>query len=215
MGAVGYGGDASWDDFHVTGNFIYDQANPWGPLIEIRDNSGELFPGAPAGGWYVAAIHGTLRPSDGRVVISGYSRKGVASCTSGTDSSQNGTSWILDLDAAAPPTLFIQPIDEKPLVLPDDVLYCSGHVTLPGGRVFFAGGSRHPGGFPFTAERGLNYSRVFNFDAGSFTRVSVAAKGGTVELPGEKWYPTTILMPDGNTLTFGGFTFNSGGMARR
>src|SRR5204863_2054670 len=63
----------------------------------------------------------------------------------------------------------------------------------------------------FSAARGLNYGRVFNFATSSFTRISVAAKGGTVELPGEKWYPTSILMPDGNTLTFGGFTFNSGG----
>ena len=217
IGLVGYGGEASWDDVAVTGGGkLFSEAEPWGPLIEIRDTSG-FFAGMPAGGWYVAAIHATLRPSDGRVLISGYSRKGAANCVGGTmgTSSQNGTTWILDPDAAAAPTLFIQPINEQPLVSPDDVVYCAGHVMLPGGRVFFSGGSRHPGGYPFSSERGLNYGRVFDFTSNSFTRIVAPMKGGSVELPGEKWYPTSVLMPDGNTLTFGGFTFNSGGTGPR
>jgi hypothetical protein len=214
IGVVSYGGQASFDDVRVTGEFIYDQANPWGPLIDIRDDSNVFPTGKPAGGWYVAAIHATLRPSDGRVLISGWSRKGVASCDSGS-SSENGTSWILDPNVAAPPTLFIAPLNEQPKVAPDDVLYCSGHVMLPGERVLYVGGSHHPGGFPFTSERGLNYGRIFNFGTTSFSRINAVMKGGTVDLPGEKWYPTAVLMPEGNVLTFGGFTFNSGGTGPR
>ena len=76
-------------------------------------------------------------------------------------------------------------------------------------------------------ERGIRYSRIF--DGTGIVRVANNAgtyhytqggqndtypdtgfgDGGTVR--GEKWYPTTLLMPDGKMLIFGGFHWSGGG----
>ncbi len=224
IGLVSYGGDATFDDVLVTGDGARaggHHRRPGQPLGAHRAVAGQQqhVPDRQAAGRLVRGAHPRhLRPHDGRVIISGYSRAGEtmrATERRKRNSSRNGTSWILDPAALNPPTLFIQPINEQGQDPVSDVIYCAGHNMISGGRVFFSGGSRHPGGFPFSSERGLNYGRIFNFDTGSFTRISVAMKGGTTQLPGEKWYPTNRLMPDGQVLIFGGFTFNSGGTGDR
>ena len=231
-GLVTYGGLASFDDVTVTGpdDFLFslDTANGWGALSLIRDNTNTFTNGKPSGGWFVTPIHANLRASDGKVLITGFSRKGNASCTS-TQVRQNGMTWILDpavVDSAADnSTMLVTPINEQNRDTAHDVLYCAGHSTLPDGRVFFTAGTRYVDKLPDTSpERGLRYSRMWNPATGSFTRIEAnmgggqsasypdpggKGDGGTVR--GEKWYPTTTLMPDGTVLIFGGFHFSTGG----
>jgi fibronectin type 3 domain-containing protein len=236
FGVVTYGGAVRFDDVGVTGDVtiaLVDAAHGWGPVSLLRDDTNTFATGKPSGGWYVTPIHVTLRP-DGKVLVGGFSRKGVSGC-SGSTQRENGMTWLLDptvLDSAADnSTLLTTPINEQNLDPVHDVLYCAGHSPMADGRIFLAAGTRYtdPGGLPDSnPERGLRYSRIFN--GTSISRVSAnngtthftlggqsasyedpgnVGDGGTVR--GEKWYPTTLLMPDGKMLTFGGFHFSAGG----
>ena len=87
VGVVTYGGSARFDDLGVTGEpttiiAAVDTANGWGPLSLLRDTTNTFPTGKPSGGWYVTPIHAMLLP-DGKVLISGFSRKGASGCTNG------------------------------------------------------------------------------------------------------------------------------------
>jgi hypothetical protein len=236
-GVVTYGGTARFDDLGVSSEgptiALVDTANGWGPVSLLRDNTSTFPTGKPSGGWYVTPIHAILRP-DGKVLISGFSRKGASNCTNGSGGTQreNGMTWLLDptvLDSNPDnATLLTTPINEQNLDPDHDVLYCAGHSPLADGRIFLNAGTRYPSGLPDSSpERGLRYSRIFDGSA----IVRVASNGGTyhytqggqnVSYPdtgfgdggtvrGEKWYPTTLLMPDGKVLIFGGFHYSGGG----
>ena len=240
-GVVTYGGAARFDDVGVTGDeeliAAVDLANGWGPVSLLRDNTTTFPTGKPTGGWYVTPIHVTLRP-DGKVLVTGFSRKAASGCTSGATGTQreNGMTWLLDpaaLDSAADmSTLLTTPINEQNLDPGRDVLYCAGHSPLADGRVFFTAGTRYTDGLPDSnPERGLRYSRIF----GGTSIARVATNGGTYHfmqggqsgiaypdpgavgdggtVSGEKWYPTTLLMPDGKVLIFGGFHWSAASMA--
>jgi fibronectin type 3 domain-containing protein len=234
IGVVTYGGAARFDDIGVSGAptiFLVDNAHGWGPVSLLRDNTNTFSNGKPSGGWYVTPIHVNLRP-DGKVLVSGFSRKGASNC-SGTTQRQNGMTWLLDpsvLDSAADnSTLFTTPINEQSLDPVHDVMYCAGHSTMADGRVFFTAGTRYPSTLPDSSpERGIRYSRIF--DGTNMVRIKNVAgtthfmmggqsaayddpggvgDGGTVR--GEKWYPTTLLMPDSKMLIFGGFHWSTNG----
>lgn len=113
----------------------------------LRDNTNTF---KPSGGWYVAPIHATLPASDGSVLLIGFSRKAAASCSNGSTTRQNGTTWRLtptSLDSGDGTTLSVSPINEQNAQA-SDVLYGAGHTSLADGRIFFAGGTRYPTSFP-------------------------------------------------------------------
>ena len=56
------------------------EVGPWGPLINLRDDTNTHTGNKPAGGWYVTPIHVVLRARDGKVVVSGTGRIGQSSC---------------------------------------------------------------------------------------------------------------------------------------
>jgi hypothetical protein len=216
IGLVTYGGQASFDDVTVapTEDLFFAGTGPWGPLVTLRDDTG-TFAGRPSGGWYVTPIHVNLRASDGKVVITGFGRKDQANCT-GSTQRQVGETWILDPAVLDNPpagnNLLVQPLDEKNLDTVHDVMYCAGHVTLPGGRIFYTAGTRYPSTLPNSSpEFGVNYARIFDPTTNTFTRISAPMKGGQTSTPGQKWYPTNMAMPDGRVLTFGGFHWSTGG----
>jgi fibronectin type 3 domain-containing protein len=241
FGVVTYGGAARFDDLGVVGNPVVialaDVANGWGQLTLLRDDTNTFPTGKPSGGWYVTPIHVNLRP-DGKVLVTGFSRKAAAGC-SGSTQRENGMTWLLDpaslaLDPDGNPntdaTLMTTPINEQNLDPVHDVMYCAGHSTMADGRVFFAAGTRYtdPGGLPDSSpERGVRYSRLFDgtnivriannsgtyhYTLGGQSGISYPDPGGVGDggnVSGEKWYPTTLLMPDGKMLTFGGFHWSS------
>jgi hypothetical protein len=221
IGLVTYGAAVRFSEVAVAGDVgIEAAAVPWGAIVKIRDTTA-TFPGAPSGGWYVTPIHVVLRPSDGKVMITGFGRKGDNHCT-GTTVRQVGETWILD------PTVFDQtptvtqlnvtPLNEQNLSGSgsNDVLYCTSHNPLADGRIFYVAGTNYPSTLPNTSpELGLRYARIFNPATGTFTRISTLMKGGqsgnSPDTRGMKWYPTSTLMPDGRVLIFGGFHWSTNG----
>jgi hypothetical protein len=217
IGLVTYGASATFDDVSVGEVQVLQQAattGPWGQLVTLRDNTGK-FAGAPSGGWYVTPIHANLRASDGKVVITGFGRKAAAGCSS-TTQRQVGETWILDpASLITPPAgnnLNVTSLTEANADQTHEVLYCAGHSTLPGGRIFYSAGTRYPDTLPDSSpEFGLNYGRIFDPATGVFTRITAPMKGSQTATPGMKWYPTNMAMPDGTVLMFGGFHWSSGG----
>jgi hypothetical protein len=82
------------------------------------------------------------------------------------------------------------------LDVPKD-MFCSGHVTLPDGRVLIQGGTKS---YPTTAGGadygGLKDSWIFNPDTNAFTTVDEANEG--------HWYPTLTERGNGDILMVGG-----------
>ena len=114
-----------------------DKVGPWGPIAKLRDDTNRFPQEKPAGGWYVAPIHATLRASDGKVLISGFGRKGESNCTSGQGGTarEHGESFVFnpaDLDAINDgDVLPVQSIDEQAEDPVHQVLYCSGQAVSP------------------------------------------------------------------------------------
>jgi hypothetical protein len=68
-------------------------------------------------------------------------------------------------------------------------LFCSGHVLLPDGRLFVAGGHE-------LAYAGLKNTMLYSSNLGSWTAGPDMARG--------RWYPTTTTLPDGRVLIVSG-----------
>ena len=167
------------------------ETGPWGPLGSLRDDTDAHSGEKPAGGWYVTPIHAVLRARDGKVIFTGTGRIAPDSCN-GTTQRGYGVTFVLDpalLDASDDgATLLVQPIEEAARNHDErHVLYCSGQMPLADGRVLYVGGTDYPRVLPITSpELGLDYSRVFDPDAGTFARVDAPMKGGPAESPGMK-----------------------------
>ena len=74
----------------------------------------------------------------------------------------------------------------------DRELFCAGHAVLPGGRVFVAGGHDHDREFPV----GVRETDTYDPAARTWTPGPVLRR--------KRWYPTTVAMPNGRVLLFGG-----------
>jgi len=176
----------------------------WGPVIELRDDSNFRPEGKPPGGWWVTPIHANLLP-DGKVLITGWSRRDKTECKEG-GTRKNGTTFILNPDSLAASPLSVHPIDEGGKG-PDDVLYCSGHAPLSDGRVLFTGGSSYKNlGRPEQIETGLDYGRIYDPAGNSFKRIDAPMTGGPPGHEGIRWYPTMTRLPDSRILVTGGFS---------
>lgn len=90
------------------------------------------------------------------------------------------------------------------LAAPSD-MFCSGHVTLPDGRVLIMGGTASYAGAPAgEAFRGLRTSYLFDPATNAFTKVANATIEG-------HWYPTMTKIENGNVWAAGGYTHKVGG----
>ncbi len=192
------------------------EVGPWGPVASLRDDTDAHAGSKPAGGWYVTPIHAVLQARDGKVILTGTQRIAQDSCN-GTTQRNYGVTFLLDpaqLDASDDgATLLVEPIAEA--ARNDDVrhvLYCSGQIPLADGRIIYVGGTDYPRALPISSpELGLDYARVFEPVARTFTRVEAPMKGGPTESPGMKWYPTNRLLPDGRVLIAGGYHWSVSG----
>jgi hypothetical protein len=99
-----------------------------------------------------------------------------------------------------------------------DTLYCAGHASMSDGKVLLAGGARYallgqrPGQAGGEIEDGLNYGRVFDPGAQTFTATGAmqggqapAAADTTSVEHGARWYPTVTRLANGKLLVGGGF----------
>ncbi len=188
----------------------------WGNVATLRDDTDANPQNKPAGGWYVAPIHGVLLARSGKVVMTGTKRIAQDSCD-GSTQRNFGATFVLDpaeLDAAgAGATLMVQPLDEQ--ARDNDVrhvLYCSGQMPLPDGRILYVAGTDYPRALPIISpELGLNYSRVFDPETETFTRIEADMKAGSSQNPGMKWYPTNRMLPDGRVLIASGYHWSVAG----
>ena len=91
------------------------------------------------------------------------------------------------------------------LNVPED-MFCSGHVTLPDGRVLIMGGTISYAGDAAraTAFRGLRTSYIFDPATNVFTKIP----NHTIE---GHWYPTMTKIENGNIWAAGGYTHKAGG----
>ena len=69
------------------------------------------------------------------------------------------------------------------------LLFCSGHVLLPNGRLFVAGGHIQDG-------LGLPNANIFDYATGTWTARAPMARG--------RWYPTAVTMANGEVVVMGG-----------
>lgn len=199
-------------------NSDYAQNGYWSPIVSLRDNT-NTFPGSneipkPEQGWWVAPIHANLLPN-GQVFVTGWDRPKESGCR-GTEGEVRrfGTSFLLypgELTTTNG-TFNITPIDEAPH-LKGDVLYCSGHASLPDGSILFMGGAKYTNlGEEDQDEFGLNYARVF--DGKKIARVAQTNPGGPIPPidsswdwyeTGMMWYPSITRLPEGKYLINGGY----------
>ena len=238
FGVVSYGGAARFDDLGVIGNpvtiALVDTANGWGPVSLLRDNTNTFPTGKPSGGWYVTPIHVTLRP-DGKVLVTGFSRKAASGCTAARGhaarerhdlaaGSQRAGHQPGHVDPAHHPDQRAEPGSRprRPVLRrPQPHGGWAGVLRrrhpLPGsGRAarlqprargpLLAASSTAPAWSAWPTTRGT-YHYTQGGQYGSPIPIPGVGDGGTVR--GEKWYPTTLLMPDGKMLIFGGFHWSS------
>jgi hypothetical protein len=209
IGLTSAGAGALFDDVSVSGDLLESPpSGPWGWLAQLRDDTAMFLNGKPAGGWYVTPVHATLLPRSGKVLITGFGRKAEADCASGTVR-QNGNTFVLDPNTIDSDVEYVTPLNEQNSQPANDVLYCAGHSPLADGRIYYTGGTRYTPPLPFyTSEDGLDYTRIYNYNTGAFTRNDFPMQGGpsTVSPKGRKWYPTNLRLTDGNVLMFGGFS---------
>ena len=89
------------------------------------------------------------------------------------------------------------------LTVPED-MFCSGHATLPDGRILIQGGTLSYAGVPAgEAFRGLKSSYVFDPASNAFSRTNDTIEG--------HWYPTLTKIENGNIWAAGGYTDKAGG----
>ncbi len=151
--------------------------------------SGGSSPAVGPGQWQVVpvsmpirALHGTLL-RDGRVLLIAGSGNDPDAFVAGTFRS---VVW--------------NPADNSFLnvATPKD-MFCSGHVTLPDGRVLVAGGTTaYPGVAGQTAYLGAKFSYVFDPATNAFTATNDMVEG--------HWYPTLTKVENGNIWAAGGYS---------
>ena len=89
------------------------------------------------------------------------------------------------------------------LTAPED-MFCSGHATLPDGRVLIQGGTISYAGVPAgEAFRGSKSSHIFDPATNSFSRTNDTIEG--------HWYPTLTKIENGDIWAAGGYTDKVGG----
>lgn len=132
-------------------------------------------------------VHSTLL-RDGRVLMIAGSGNSVENFNSGT---LKTSVWD---PVANTFTNVVTPVD----------LFCSGHVTLPDGRVLIQGGTKsYPGNQGATSYAGLKNSYIFNPATMTYTRTNDANEG--------HWYPTLTKLENGNVWMAGGLKENGEG----
>lgn len=204
----------------------------WTPLLNLRDKSDTWSERQPEGGWWTSPIHASLLP-DGKILFSGLSRRDEKRVYMGGDQlhtgMENGLSFVLDPDnvQAENGTVYVTPVRENPEpITPDgakisdggppgkgfrDVLFCSGHAPIGGGRILYTGGSRieNLGQDNQVADQGLTYARLYDANTNEFSIIS-DPNGKPYRFSGQPpynqfWYPTNTRLADGKVLTIGGF----------
>lgn len=163
-----------------------------GYSVALASSAPPVEPPAPAGlaatgRWSVAnyqmtarAMHSTLL-TNGKILL-------LAGSGNDYDNFQAGsfTGAVLDPKTGA----------STPLTVPSD-MFCSGHVTLPNGKVLIQGGTKGYGGQDGNATYiGLKSSYVFDPANNSFTRVNDTQEG--------RWYPTLTKLGSGDVWMSGG-----------
>ena len=93
--------------------------------------------------------------------------------------------------------------DFKEIATPAD-MFCSGHVTMPDGRILIAGGNAgYPGVNGSTVFKGAKFTHVFDPTTDSFTRIS--------DMTDAHWYPTLTKLESGDVWSAGGLNADGGG----
>jgi len=133
----------------------------------------------------VHAMHSTLL-RDGRVLMIAGSGNDANNFAAGTFST---SVW--------------NPVTNTFLTVPTPSdMFCSGHVTLPDGRVLIQGGTS---AYATSTQnyKGLKSSYIFDPSTNSFTRTSDAQQG--------HWYPTLTKLENGNVWMAGGYSDTGNG----
>lgn len=155
------------------------------PPVPPASTAGRWTTLTPPGG--VRAIHATLL-KDGRVLL-------IAG------SGNQGSNFI----AGTFKTLIWNPATNafKEVATPAD-MFCSGHVTMPDGKILVAGGNAsYPGVNGETVFKGARFSHVFDPVTDSYTRIG--------DMSDAHWYPTLTKLESGDVWSAGGINANGSG----
>ena len=91
----------------------------------------------------------------------------------------------------------------KEIATPAD-MFCSGHVTLPDGRILVAGGNAsYPGVNGEVAFKGAKFSYLFDPATDAYTRIG--------DMADAHWYPTLTKIENGDVWAAGGIDANANG----
>lgn len=150
---------------------------------------------AATGRWSIAAVNMPLRSihatalHDGRVLLLAGSGNDYQAFAAG---SFKAAVWSPDSGSF------------REIGVPED-MFCSGHVTLPDGKVLIQGGTAAYAGTPSSAAyRGLRSSYIFDPRTNAFTKTA----NDTIE---GHWYPTLTKLGSGDVWGAGGYTHKKGG----
>ena len=195
------------------------KVGPWGPIAKLRDDTNQFPQEKPAGGWYVAPIHATLRASDGKVLISGFG-PGESNCTSGQGGTarEHGESFIsirLISMRSTTPLYRCNRSTSRPrirctrsFIAPVKPYWPTGESSTweePNTRASFQ--RRFPGVWPQIRSNFRSQDQRLHADHDTDARRPSRDAGNEV-------VPTNVRMPDGRVLTVGSFTGRREDLAR-
>ena len=164
--------------------FVAPPPPPPPPVLPV-DTGGRWTTVTPPGD--VRGVHATLL-KDGRVLLIAGSGNKPSDFAAGTFRTLIWT----------PSTNGFQEV-----VTPAD-MFCSGHVTLPDGRILVAGGNAsYPGVNGEVAFKGAKFSYLFDPASDSYTRIG--------DMADAHWYPTLTKIENGDVWAAGGINADASG----
>lgn len=155
------------------------------------------------------SVHTTLLPNKKVLVVNGSSNRNRLVGRDGDvgdiqDGVNAGDSAVVDNTALFDPvtkefTIIDSPLSDQNNYESND-LFCSGHVHLDDGNVFFMGGSARY--YPGEKFAGSKQTNIYHWETGTWSSPGLMHEG--------RWYPSPVVLADGKVAIFSGLKDGGG-----